>query len=486
MTLPPEFPERAIAMAARGGLRFLGAAPEIVGRDPAMRFPAPIGEAAATAMALCGDAIAEMWRLRTGEVQHPRVAVRAAAAAMAGYAFQLLQPAAGIVLEGWEEEPGGWRAWGAHALLAGSNASDPAIGIYRCRDGRWIHLHGGLPHLADRIMKVLGVDRPGIGAAVAAWDSEALDDALAAAGTCGAVVRSSEEWLRTAQGTALARLPVVEVERIGDAPAVPLLAHGAPLEGVRVLDLTTVVAGPTCARNLAQHGADVLHVCAPGRTERQPFEIDTGHGKRSTRIDLRSETGRERLVGLARDADVFVQGYRPGAIAGLGFDPAMVAGIRPGIIYVSISCYGRGGPWSGRRGWEGLAQAATGLTIDRGDAPPRLAPGSVCDYITGYLAARGVLEAILRRATEGGSWHVQASLCQTGAWLAGLDQVDETLAPSRPDLFDDLLVSTATAYGVLRHLPPALQLDLTPPAWRRPPPLPGVDPPEWESRALPV
>ncbi|MCW5718528.1 MAG: CoA transferase [Bauldia sp.] len=483
MNLPSEFPERALAMAARAGLGFLGSAPEIVGSDPVMRFPTPIGEAAATAMALCGDAVAEIWRRRTGEAQRPRVAVRAAAAAMAGYAFQLLQPADGIVLEGWEKEPAGWRAWGAHALLAGSNASDPAIGIYRCRDGRWIHLHGGLPHLAERIMAVLGTDRAGICAAVAEWDSEQLDEALAEARTCGAVVRSAEEWRRMEQGDALSRLPAVEVLRIGDAPPVPLPAGGAPLEGLRVLDLTTVVAGPTCARNLAQHGADVLHVCAPGRTERQPFEIDTGHGKRSTLIDLRSVAGQERLAGLATEADVFVQGYRPGAIAGLGFGPADVAALRPGIIYVSISCYGPVGPLAPRRGWEGLAQAATGLTIDRGDAPPRLAPGSVCDYITGYLAARGVLEAILRRAEEGGSWHVRTSLCQTGMWLAGLDKVDETLAPSQPDLFDDLLVRTETAYGTLRHLPPALQLDLTPPRWRRPPPLPGGDAPEWEPRA---
>jgi crotonobetainyl-CoA:carnitine CoA-transferase CaiB-like acyl-CoA transferase len=468
-------------MVAATGLAFFGAPPELIGRDPVLRYPVPLGEASALAMALCGDAVAEIWRRRTGQDQMVRVPVRNAAAAIAGYAYQLLDPSPFARAEDWEPEAGGWRAWGARSLLAGMNASNPAVGIYRCRDGRWFHVHGGLPHLARRICDVLQTAPDGIPAAVGLWDSATLEDALAAAETCGVTVRSRAEWLSHPQGRRLAALPIVEVERIGDAAPLPLPAGAAPLSDLRVLDLTVALAGPTAARTLAQHGADVLHVSAPGRTDRQPFEIDTGHGKRSVFIDLKATGGRETLSRLVASTDVFIQGYRQGALTRLGFDASEVAARRPGIIYVSINCYGHTGPWAQRRGWEGLAQATTGLTVATGDGQPRLAPGSVCDYLTGYVAARGVLEALLRRSAEGGSWHVKASLCQTGMWLSGLAPVDEQLAPEDPDMFIDLLVETATPFGRLRHLPPTPLMSLTPPVWDRPPPLPGADPASWST-----
>jgi len=479
--LPPAFPQRAEAMAGRAGLAFFGETPQIVGRDPAMRFPRPLGEAAATAMGLCGDAAAEIWRRRTGVAQRPRVAVRHAAAALAGYAMQVLAPGGAAVRKAdWEAEPNGLRAWGARSMLRGENASNPAVGLYRTRDGRWFHVHGGLPHLADRIMRVLETDAAGIEAAVAQWDAEALEDALARAGTCGVAVRDAQEWLRHPQGQAVAGRPAVEVVRVGDAPARPLPGGDGPLGGVRVLDLSLALAGPTCGRTLAEHGAEVLKIAAPDRADRQPFEIETGHGKRAAWLDLDAPGGSARLSDLAAQADVFVQGYRPGALARRGFGVADIAARAPGAIYVSIDCYGHLGPWSDRRGWEGLAQATTGLTVPHpAGGPPRLAPGSVCDYLTGYLAARGVMEALLRRAAEGGSWHVRASLCQTGTWLAGLGTIEEAAAPDTPDLCEDLLVSTPTPYGDLRHLPPALHLPRTPPRWRLPPPLPGQHPLRW-------
>jgi len=160
-----------------------------------------------------------------------------------------------------------------------------------------------------------------------------------------------------------------------------------------------------------------------------------------------------------------------------------VAALRPGIIYVSINCYGHVGPWVDRRGWEGLAQVTTGLAVQQGpQAEPRLAPASVCDYLTGYLAAHGVMEALARRAVEGGSWHVRASLCQTGMWLARLGgPVDLSQAPAEPDEFVDLLVERETPFGRLRHLPPAVELPRTPALWKTPPPLPGSNAPVWHA-----
>lgn len=479
--LADRFPQRALDMAHLGGLSFLGEPPVIIGSDPVLHFPRPIGEAAATAIALCGDAVGEVWLRRTGQISRLRVDVRAAAAALAGYAYQLLTPSENARQSDWEPEAGGWRAWGARSLLRGENASNPAVGIYRCRDGRWIHIHGGLPHLAERILKVLDTDGPGIPDAIGKWEAESLEEALAAAETCGAVVRSTKEWHEHPQGRLLYALPVIEVVKVGDAPPQPLPDGQDPLSGLRVLDLSTALAGPICARTLAQHGAEVLHVVAPGRIDRQPFETETGHGKRSTRIDLRQAQGHAILADLTRKADVFCQSYRRGALDSLGFGLDQVADLRPGIIHVAINCYGNVGPWAGRRGWEGLAQATTGLTVwDNPMIQPRLAPGSVCDYLTGYLAARGVIEALLRRAREGGTWQVRASLCQTGMWLARMgDTKIEGPAPPSPPLFADLLVLRDTPFGRLQHLPPALSMEPISARWTAPPPLPGQDPPIW-------
>ena len=352
--LPDEFPARAEAMAKRAGLAFFNE-PEIIGRDPVMRFPRPLGEAAATAIGLCGDAAAEIWRRHTGVAQCPRVVVRHASAALAGFAYQLLTPGnTAIRARDWEAEPEGLRAWGVRSMLRGENAGNPAVGLYLTRDERWFHVHGGLPHLADRIMDVLGTDGPMIGATVAKWEAAALEEALAEAGTCGVAVRDEREWLSHPQGKALAGRPVVEVIRIGDGPHRALPGGGdRPLEGLRALDLSLALAGPTCARTLAEHGAHVLKISAPDRADRQPFELETGHGKRAASLDLDRAVDRNRLSELARSADVFAQGYRPGALARRGFGPDELAALAPGVVYVSINCYGHAGPWVGRRGWEG-------------------------------------------------------------------------------------------------------------------------------------
>ena len=481
LELSSHFPARALDMARLAGLSFIGEAPEIYGQDPVLDFPRPIGGAAATAISLCGDAVAEIWRRRTGEMQRPRVSVREGAAAVTGFALQVLTPSAMARPSDWEAEAAGWRAWGARSVLRGENASNPAVGIYRTADDRWIHIHGGRPHLAERILRVLATDPSGIASAILRWEGYKLEEALAAAETCGAVLRTAEEWLSHPQGMCLASLPVVEVTRIGDAPRQPLPSGDAPLAGLRTLDLSVALAGPVCARTLAQHGSEVLHISAPDRIDSQPLEVETGHGKRSAFIDLKEATGRAALAELVKGADVFCQNYRPGGLAGFGFDVDQVAALRPGIIHASINCYGHTGPWAQRRGWEGLAQAATGLTIQHDSTSiPRLAPATFCDYITGYFAARGIMEALLRRADEGGTWQVRTSLCQTGMWLErmGLTGGDAAGA-SEPEAFRDLLVACETPFGRLWHLPPAPQLHVTPPHWDRPPPLPGSQSPRW-------
>ncbi len=209
-------------------------------------------------------------------------------------------------------------------------------------------------------------------------------------------LRTFAEWDAEPQGRALASLPLLAFERIGAAPAAPLGAHARPLGGVRVLDLTRVIAGPVCGRTLAAHGADVLLVTAAHLPAIAPLVIDTGRGKLSTAIDLRAPDGRERLAGLVRDADVVVQGYRPGGIAALGFGPAEAARLRPGIVYVSLSAYGHAGPWAGRRGFDSLVQTASGFNAAEAEAAgtpdrPKPLPCQILDHASGYLMAFGAI-----------------------------------------------------------------------------------------------
>jgi crotonobetainyl-CoA:carnitine CoA-transferase CaiB-like acyl-CoA transferase len=444
----------------------------IEGSEPVFPCRFPLARMSAAALAACGLAVSELWELRTGRPQEVEVSLRHAGASLLSFAF-LRAP--GIVIRG----------------------ISPTIGLYRTRNDRWIHLHGGFPHLAAGTLRILGCqeDRQAIANAVRRWDAEALEDALAQTRLCGAVVRSAGEWAAHPQGQGLAELPVVELTRLGDGPAMPLGVASRPLSGIRVLDLTRVLAGPTCGRTLAEHGADVLRVTCPRLPDVEPFVIDTGHGKLSAALDLDRVDDVERLKQLASKADVFVGGYRSGALEHRGFGPQALAALGRGIVYVSINCYGHLGPWRERAGWEQLAQSVTGLAHDHGGAEtPALVPAAACDYTTGYLAAFGALVGLARRSREGGSWHVRASLSQTGMWIQrrGSDALapgvsvssDESIVVGRPRGFSAEEIAafstqSATAYGRIHHLAPALRLSETPPRWERPSAPLGTHPPVW-------
>ncbi len=277
---------------------------------------------------------------------------------------------------------------------------------------------------------------------------------------------------------------MVAIERIGDAPPRALPPVGdRPLTGLRVLELTRVIAGPVCGRTLAAHGADVLHIASP----HLPFVIveDTGRGKRSAHVDLRQPAGRETLRALLREADVFVQGYRPGGVAAFGFGPEEAAALRPGIVYVSLSAYGHRGPWAERRGFDSLVQTATGFNHAEAEAAgtdgPKPLPAQVLDHASGYLMAFGALAALLRQTTEGGSWLVRVSLARTGHWLRDLGRIPNGLAIPDTGFADvgDLLERSQSGFGAMTAVRHAGQLDLTPPYWERPAVPLGTHPARW-------
>ncbi len=434
----------------------------LTGADPILPTDFKIGTAASATIAAGALAATELWRLRTGREQSVAVDLRAAVAAFRSERYLRAE---------------------RHPLL---DRRDPIFGFYQAGDGRWIQVHSNMPHHREGALRLLGCDgtREAVAAAVATWKAADMEDAFAAAGLPTGMVRSRAEWHAHSQGVAVGTLPLLEIVKIGDAPPEPAGAGPRALSGLRVLDLTRVIAGPVCGRTLAAYGADVLLVTAPHLPNLEGLVIDTGLGKLSTSLDVRRAGDADRLRALARTADVFCQSYRPGVLAHLGLAPEAVARLRPGIVYVTLSAFGHAGPWRDRRGFETIIQSVGGMAHEQGifagvERPQHL-PAQVVDHGTGYLAAFGALVALARRAREGGSYLVRVSLAQTGRWVDSLGRVD---GRATRDLtlegVQDLIAAMETPYGPLRHVVPAARLSETPAFWSRPAVPLGTHPPAW-------
>jgi crotonobetainyl-CoA:carnitine CoA-transferase CaiB-like acyl-CoA transferase len=298
------------------------------------------------------------------------------------------------------------------------------------------------------------------------------------------MVRSEEEWQLHPHAKAVAELPLLEIVKIGESDPEPLGAAQRPLENVRVLDLTHVIAGPVCGRTLAEHGADVMRVSAPHRYNHQDFVVDTGHGKLSVNLDLRNDVERQNLLELLAGADIFAQGFRPNGLAKFGLTVDDLVALRPGLIYVTLSAFGHEGPWATRRGFDSLLQTTTGIAYEGGEAGvPKHLPAQALDYVTGYLAAFGAMVALERRARVGGSYLVRVSLAQTGHWIQSLGRVDAKVAEAvempGPKEVAPWMVDRETGFGTVRHVKPVLQMSETEPHWSRPTMPFGAHEPVW-------
>jgi crotonobetainyl-CoA:carnitine CoA-transferase CaiB-like acyl-CoA transferase len=442
------------------------------GADPILPTPFRIGEAATAALAAVGLAASDLWALRTGRRQDIGVDTRRATASLRSGHYMTID---GVPV---------------------STERNAVMGTYPARNGRWSYLHCNFPNHRAAALSVLGVpeDRESVRQAVAKWDALDLEEAIIAAKGAGGMVRTMDEWARHPQAAAIASLPLMEVVRIGDSSPEKLPDGDRPLSGIRVLDLTRVLAGPTCGRTLAEHGADVLRITAAHLPSLGHQEYDTGHGKLSAHLDLREPKHVETLRELVRQDDVFSQGYRPGTLGARGFSPEALAALRPGIVVVSLCAFGHVGPWASRRGFDTVVQTVSGITVRQGEVFPGASPGpqfypvSAIDYLTGYLMAFGAMVALARRAREGGSWLVRISLAQTGRWLVGRGQVPEAELKDASTEFtsgelDRWSMTSETPGGRLRHLAPVLRLSETPPRWARPSVPLGYHEPEWPARS---
>ncbi len=372
---------------------------------------------------------------------------------------------------------------------APANYGDPLFRAYRTGDGGIVRLHMNFPHHRDAVLKLLGCapTREAIESALGKWDAVAFETKAYRHGCIVAAMRTPEQWAQHPHAAAVAATPVVRIDKIGEAPARPLPYGARPLSGLRVLDLTRIIAGPVAWRVMAAHGADVMLISAPDLPFIDWLAKDTGRGKLSAYADITTPDGRAALRHLIKDADIFVQAFRPGALAARGFGPDDVAALRPGIVYASLSAYGDAGPWASRRGFDSLVQTATGFNSAEaraaGVAGPKELPCQALDHASGYLLAFGAIVARIRQAREGGSWLVRLSLAATGRWIWNLGRVEDGFAcslPSRDDVAD-LLETSESRFGVMRGVRHAAQLSDTPATWTRPAVPLGTDPPVWPS-----
>ncbi|WDF37089.1 CoA transferase [Streptomyces sp. T12] len=359
----------------------------------------------------------------------------------------------------------------------------PLSRFWRTADG-WVRTHANYPHHRARLLTALGMtqeDPDALGAALAERSSREVEESVYAAGGLAVALRSPEEWAVHEQAAAVARRPLVERERLNTARAraLPPL-DGAPLlpaAGVRVLDLTRVIAGPVATRTLALLGADVLRVDAPHLPELADQHADTGFGKRSATLDLVAD--RRAFEDLLAAADVVVTGYRPGTLDRFGLSAQELAERRPGLVVAQLSAWGSHGPWGGRRGFDSLVQAATGIAAIEGSAErPGALPAQALDHGTGYLLAAAVLRALTERAEQGYGRCVRLSLARTAAWLTHRIEPGPagSLAYDGPDAW---LTERDSALGRLRYALSPVSFAGGPVDWARPPGVWGADPARW-------
>lgn len=438
----------------------------LTGAEPQLPSSFRVAAAGQASIAASGLAAAEIWKLRSGEAQDVSVDMRHAVVECRSERY--------LRVDGKPPPP----AW------------DAIAGIYRTRDNSFVRLHTNFPHHRDAVCRVLNckAERDAVQAALMQWDGEAFETAAYAAGGVVALMRSHAEWSALPQARALAEAPLVFIEKIGEAPPRSWPAGMRPLSGIRVLDLSRVIAGPVAGRTLAVHGADVLLISGPGLPAIQWLTIDTGRGKLTGFVELKSEEGGARLRDLLLEADIFSQGYRPRALAHLGFSPEEAARISPGIVYVSLSAYGHAGPWAERRGFDSLVQTATGFNHAEGQAAgieaPKELPAQMLDHATGYLMAFGAMMAKARQAREGGSWHVRVSLARTGHWLWNLGRIADGLRCEdlKGDEVRPFIEEMASGFGPLLAVNHSAALSKTPAFWGRPAMPLGSHAPQWPAR----
>ncbi|GIF69985.1 hypothetical protein Ais01nite_80200 [Asanoa ishikariensis] len=448
--------------------RFTGEA-TIFGSDPVIRSPHRLAEASCTAHLLIAAAGAAIWEHRGGEPTDISMDVV--------HGLHHLHPTHFVEQAGYSSNVG--------AEFVQVN------GVFPTRDGHHVMLEAGPPYqkLLNGYLNFFdcGNNKKSFAREVATWAADDLVQALSDAGLPACRARTRADWLAHPQGQALAAVPQIEIVKLADGDPVPFADNPtSPLDGVRVLDFTHVLAGPRSARTLAEYGADVLHISSPWFADSLAQHLGVDAGKYDAYLDLRSDDDLATMRGLAATADVFACTYRPTVIERFGLGPQnLAAASERGMVYMSANAYGHDGPWARRPGFDQNGQVTSGFALEEGQGgPPKFSPVFyVADLITGYCAAAGMMAALLLRATEGGSYQVKLSLTRSVMWVQDLGLLDVATQDEVPgtDTYPAETFSVDTTYGAVTFLAPAVTFtNLTLPAADRLVPY-GADPPAWPS-----
>ena len=309
----------------------------------------------------------------------------------------------------------------------------PIGGLHATSDG-FVRIHDAFPHHRAGALKLLGLGmnatRQDVADAVKRRKALDLEEEAINNGLVIAALRSTDEWASLEQAKCLSKYPI-NIRKIKSAapymPARISLESKKCLQGVRVLDLSRVIAAPVAGKTLAAHGADVLWVTSPDLPTLPDLDCDVQRGKRTIQLDLRSAAGKTALLNLAKDADVLLQGYRPGSLAALGISQQILHELNPNLVVANLSAYSPQGPWSSRRGFDSIVQTCSGMNVSEaqrfGDgSPARPLPCQALDHGSGYLLATGIIAALYKRAINGGSHVLDGSLAGTMKYLCSLGQ----------------------------------------------------------------
>ncbi len=419
----------------------------------------PVTDFAVGAIGAAGAAVAQLLSVQTGRM--PKVAIDRRLASL---------------WFGWSIFPMGWALPGAWDTIAGD---------YKTSDG-WIRLHTNAPHHKAAALSVLQCadDRSAVTAVVGRWSAEELESVIVDQNGCAAAMRTHDEWNAHPQGSAVASDPLISWASSAAScePSAWKPDVARPLNGLKVLDLTRVLAGPVATRFLAGYGADVLRIDPPGWDE--PALIpEVTLGKRCARLDLETSSARETFESLLAQADVIVHGYRPGALERLGYSEAARRAINPGLVDVSLNAYGWRGPWAGRRGFDSLLQMSSGIAHcgmqwKQSDRPVPL-PVQALDQATGYLMAAAVVRSLIWKVTENRATTARLSLASTAHALTALPRTargEDFPAVSSADLSP---LREQTEWGQAARCKSPLLLDDVSLAWQHPASRLGSAAPKW-------
>lgn len=366
--------------------------------------------------------------------------------------------------------------------------------VQKTADG-YVRIHDGFPHHVAGALKILGLPptatRDEFHSALLRWKSVDLETVAMNSNCVIAALRSYEQWDALPQTSYIPNDPI-QIKKLGSGPPVlPLqLSAGSDrcLRGIRVLELSRVIAAPMAGRTLAAHGADVLWITSPNLPDLPDIDRDLARGKRTAQLDLTTESGRTKLLELAKDADVFIQGYRPGSLAAKGFSPSELARANPNIICANMSAYGKEGPWGGNRGFDSIVQTGSGMNVSEAEhfgegESGRPMPCQALDHASGYFLATGICAALHKRATEGGSYEVNVSLAGTMKYLRSLGQFPGKTGFDCPTIGDqeieEYLETRQSGFGELKALKHSAAVDGFMPGWDIMPKPLGSDKPEW-------